>query len=141
MFRFSTLVGIGIACLALVISVDAGGGGKEKDKGEPKGMLPQGFKDLKVTNDQKKKIYAIQADYKAKIADLEKKIVELKSQSSADVFKVLTPEQQALYFKSKGIEAKDKAAPPTDKAVEKKDKATPTTDKAIEKKEKSDDKK
>ena len=124
MLRFSTLIGIGIVCLALVISVEAGGGAKDKDKdkGEPKGMLPQGFKELKVSADQKKKIYAIQADYKSKIADLDKKIAELKSLSSADVFKVLTADQQAQYFKSKGIETKDKAAPPKDKTSEKKDK-------------------
>ncbi len=121
MFRFSTLIGIGIFCLALAISVEAGGGGGAKDKGEPKGMLPQGFKELKVSADQKKKIYAIQSDYKSKIADLDKKIAELKSQSSADVFKVLTADQQAQYFKSKGIETKDKAAPPKDKTSEKKD--------------------
>lgn len=121
MFRFSTLLGIGIACLALALSVDAGGEGKEK--GEPKGMLPPGFKDLKVTADQKKKIYAIQADYKTKIADLEKKIVELKSHSSADAFKVLTSDQQAQYFKSKGIDAKDKVGAPKDKTDEKKAKS------------------
>ena len=121
MLRITTILGIGITCFALALSVDAGGG---KEKGEPKGMLPAGFKDLKVTADQKKKIYAIQADYKAKIAELEKKIIELKSQSSADAFKVLTPEQQAQYFRSKGIDPKDKTASPKDKASDKKGKAS-----------------
>jgi uncharacterized protein YeeX (DUF496 family) len=76
---------------------------QEKDKGKKtsdsdpptklKGILPQHFKKLGLRDDQVQKIYKLQADYKAKIDDLTRKIEKLKSERREAQEKVLTPEQ------------------------------------------------
>ena len=114
MLRLSVVCGSLLLGLSLIVSA---GVSQEKDKkDEPKkekakGMLPAGFKDLNLSAEQKSKVYGIQADYKAKIAELEKKVKDLKSQESKDIFAVLTDDQRAKYLKAKGVEApaKDKA--------------------------------
>lgn len=64
------------------------------DPPKPKGMLPPNWGKLGLSETQKEQIYKIQADYKAKIADLEKQIADLKSKERAEMVKVLTPEQK-----------------------------------------------
>src|SRR4051794_32572827 len=44
----------------------------DKDKGKLKGFLPANFKKLGLSESQVQKIYKIQADYKAKIEDLDR---------------------------------------------------------------------
>ncbi len=56
--------------------------------------LPQGWKALGLTDEQKKKIYAIEDDYNPKIAALQKQIDDLKSKEKADKYAVLTEEQK-----------------------------------------------
>jgi TolA-binding protein len=125
MHRLSMLCGLGMLALALVVGAGASQDAKkDKDDKKAKGMLPPGFKDLNLTAQQKGKIYEIQADYKIKISELDKKIKELKGQESQDIFKVLTEEQRDKYLKAKGVETKDKAAP--------KDKAPPKDKKDAE---------
>lgn len=118
MNRLPIVFGLGTLMLAFLVSAGASQDAKKDEKketGKLKGFLPPGFKDL-VTAEQKQKIYAIQADYKAKVADLDNKIKELKKQENADIFKVLTDEQREKYLKAKGVESKDKK----EKASEKK---------------------
>jgi len=119
----------GIVMLAVSLLVTAGStqeGKKDKDDkketGKVKGILPAGFKDLNLTPEQKAKVYGIQGEYKSKIAELDKKIKELKGQEQKDIFGVLTKDQQEKYLKSKGIDtpAKDKAKDADKKDADKK---------------------
>jgi Spy/CpxP family protein refolding chaperone len=59
-----------------------------------KGTLPANWGKLGLTDDQKQKVYKVQADYKDKIADLEKQLKELKDTEKTDMEKVLTDEQK-----------------------------------------------
>ena len=99
----------GMITLAGALLVSAGATQEKKDKEEPKkpkGMLPQGFKDLGLSADQKSKIYSLQTEYKTKIVELEKKVKDLKAEETAAVFKVLTDDQREKYLKAKGVETK-----------------------------------
>jgi hypothetical protein len=102
----------GLVTLGLALLVGAGGSQdakKDKDEKKVKGFLPAGFKDLALSAEQKAKVYGIQGEYKVKIAELDKKIKELKAQESQDVFKVLTDEQREKYLKAKGVDTKEKS--------------------------------
>jgi hypothetical protein len=68
----------------------------EVKKGLParvKGYLPAGYGKLGLSDEQKQKIYKIQNSYKAKIADLQRQIKQLKTSQREEREKVLTPEQ------------------------------------------------
>src|SRR4051812_27162593 len=117
MQRLPVIFGLVTLGLVLLVGVgDSQDAKKDKEEKKAKGFLPPGFKDLGLTAEQKGKVYTIQAEYKVKIADLDKKIKELKSQESQDVFKVLTDDQREKYLKAKGIDTKDKAK---EKTIEK----------------------
>ncbi|MSU79508.1 MAG: hypothetical protein EXS16_15630 [Gemmataceae bacterium] len=108
MLRLSAVCASLLLALSLLVST---GESQDKDKKEKaKGFLPPGFKDLNLSAEQKSKVYGIQADFKAKIVELEKKAKDLKNQEHKDVFAVLTDDQRAKYLKTKGVEvpAKDK---------------------------------
>jgi hypothetical protein len=107
MKRLPVIFGLVTICLVMLVGIGATQDTKKDDK-KAKGMLPPGFKDLNLSADQKSKVYTIQADYKAKIADLDKKIKDLRAQESQDVFKVLTDDQREKYLKSKGVDPKGK---------------------------------
>ncbi len=104
MSRLSAFFGLGILGLALLVGVGASQDTK-KEPGKAKGILPPGFKDLELTLDQKAKIYSIQADFKAKLAELESKIKSLRKQENQDIFKVLSDDQREKYMKAKGLES------------------------------------
>lgn len=70
--------------------------GQEKKAKQP--QLPQNFGKLGLSDEQKTKILKLDADYDAKIADLEAKIKELKSEGKKKMFEVLTPDQQKKYI-------------------------------------------
>ncbi len=113
MLRLSAVCGLLFLALSLLVST---GVSQDKDKKEKaKGMLPAGFKDLNLSAEQKAKVYGIQADYKMKIAELEKKVKDLKAVEQKEIFAVLTDDQRANYLKAKGVET-----PVKDKASEKK---------------------
>jgi Spy/CpxP family protein refolding chaperone len=78
--------------LVLVAAFVLSGGllGQEKVKG----VLPPNWGKLGLTDEQKQKVYKIEADYKGKIADLQKQIDELKGKEKEDMLKVLTDEQK-----------------------------------------------
>jgi Spy/CpxP family protein refolding chaperone len=133
------VIGLGILAIALVAGVGISGDtkkDKDKEKDTPKDKVthktPAGWKILKLTGDQKKKVYAIQDDYGIKINDLKAKIRDLETQEMADMVKVLTAEQKAQLTKALIGEEKDKIEP-KDKAD--KDKV-PDKDKAPDKKDK-----
>src|SRR4051812_3008113 len=116
MSQLAKLLGMGILGIALVVGVGLSGdkkdkdGAKDKDTPKVKGALPAGWKALKLTADQKLKVYAIQGDYKTKIAELKKKIEDLEAHEKAEMIKVLTDDQKAQLTKNLiGEDTKDKA--------------------------------
>jgi hypothetical protein len=88
-----------LGLLSLVLLVNSGTSGDKDKKKEFKGMLPPGWKSLKLAPEQVKKIYEIQAAYKAKVEALEDQILEIKGQQTAAMLKVLNADQLALYRK------------------------------------------
>lgn len=113
MTRFARFTGLGILGIALVVGVGVSGDAK-KDK-EPgtgstksKGM-PTGWKTLKLTAAQKKKVYAIHEQYEAKFKDLENQLAELKAKERAEMVRVLTADQKAKLLQGlTGETTKDK---------------------------------
>ena len=109
--------GLGIVGVTLILGVGiAQDTKKEKDK--IKGSVPIGWKALKLSKDQAKKIQLIDIQYKTKIAELTAKIDELKEQSRIEMTKQLTDEQKTTLAKLSGLEVKDKdkdKAPPKEK--------------------------
>jgi Type II secretion system (T2SS), protein G len=105
MKRLPVIVGLVTVCLAMLVGIGATQDTKKEEK-KAKGMLPPGFKDLNLTAEQKGKIYALQADYKKKIADLDKQIKDLRAQEFPELIKVLTDDQREKYLKAKGVEPK-----------------------------------
>src|SRR5262249_6326406 len=61
----------------------------------PKGTLPANWKKLGLTDDQVKKVYTVQAEYRTKIAKLQQQIKDLQQQERAEMEKVLTDAQKA----------------------------------------------
>ena len=114
MLRLPMFCGLGILCLTLLVGAGVSQDAKKdkddkKEPGKTKGFLPAGFKDLGLTAEQKSKVYAVQGEFRVKMAEFDKKIKDLKKQEQQEVFKVLTEEQRDKYLKSKGVETKDKA--------------------------------
>ena len=108
MYRLTRLMGLGILGLTLVVGV--GVSGDKKDPKEKTPSLPPGWKALKLSKDQLAKVHGIMGDYKGKIDELQKKIVDLKAQEKADMIKVLNDDQKAQYLKGlTGEDTKDKA--------------------------------
>ena len=87
----------------------------EPDKKGTKGQLPQGWKKLNLTGNQKQKIYEIIKDYRPKIKSLEEQIVQLKSQEHLDLLKVLTDAQKAELAKGLVPDDPKKDQPKDDK--------------------------
>jgi hypothetical protein len=121
MAQLIRLLGLGILGVVFIVGVGLSGdkkdkdGAKDKDTPKVKGALPAGWKVLKLTADQKSKVYAIQGEYKTKIAELKKKIEELEAHEKADMIKVLTDDQKAQLTKALiGEDTKDKAPPAKD---------------------------
>jgi Spy/CpxP family protein refolding chaperone len=119
-------MGLGILGIALVVGVGVSGDTK-KDKDASKDKVthrtPTGWKNLKLSPDQKKKVYAVQDEYAPKIADLRAKIAELESQEMAEMVKVLTPEQKAQLTKALLGDEKEKTVKDSPKDKDSKDKA------------------
>jgi hypothetical protein len=127
MSHLMRLAGLVILAIVLVVGVGISGDtkkDKDKDKDVPATKdkvthkTPAGWKILKLTADQKKKVYSIQDDFGAKINDLKSKIRDLEAQEMAEMVKVLTPEQKTQLTKALIGEEKDKVEP-KDKAPEK----------------------
>jgi hypothetical protein len=93
-------LGLGVIVLTLALLVPGSAQDKKDDKkgDDPpkklKGTLPQNFGRLGLSDQQKKTIYKLQGEYKAKRAELQKKLEKLKSDEKAAYEKVLTEEQK-----------------------------------------------
>lgn len=87
-------LGIGFVALAFALMLSGGLLGQDKKEPPAKGQLPAQWKKLGLSEDQVKKVYSIQTDYRGKIAELEDKIKDLKKQERSDLEKVLTDTQK-----------------------------------------------
>lgn len=108
-------LGIGMLALAVAFVLSGGLRGDDKKDLPAKGQLPAQWKKLGLTDEQIKKVYSIQTEYRGKVAELEEKVKDLKKQERTDLEKVLTDAQKA---RLKEI-LLEKA--PTEKKEEKKD--------------------
>jgi Spy/CpxP family protein refolding chaperone len=81
----------------LVAADDKKAGDEPKDTTPPKakGTLLPGWKNLGLSDTQTKDIYKITSKYRAKIAELEQQIRELRQQERVEAYKVLTDAQKA----------------------------------------------
>jgi hypothetical protein len=96
-----TRIWAGVAVLSVALLGSAYAQEKDKDKKKTedppaklKGMLPPNFGKLRLSEEQKQKVYKIRADYKAKIDDLNKRIARLKDDEKEAMDKVLTDQQR-----------------------------------------------
>ena len=112
MRRVPVLFGVVALGLALLVGVGATEDAKKEEKKEEKkivGLVPTGWsKALKLTKDQSAKIKMIDVEYKTKIAELDKKVQELKLQSRIEMTKQLNDEQKAILAKLSGLDGKEK---------------------------------
>jgi hypothetical protein len=80
--------------------------------------LPQGWKQLGLSDEQKKKIHSIQDEYGPRIAALKKQVEDLQSEERAKMYDLLTAEQKKALKEIR--EAKDTGGKKDDKKEEKK---------------------
>jgi len=78
-------------------------------KKEYRGPLPDYFGKLGVGEEQRKKLYAVDSEYEAKIEELEKQIAKLEAERDAKLEALLTPGQK-LRLKELREEAAQRAA-------------------------------
>src|SRR5438067_1753396 len=67
---------------------------KDEPTGKVKGQLPQGWGKIGLTDEQKQKVYRIQAKYNEQIDKLEAQIKELKEKRDQDRYEILTADQK-----------------------------------------------
>jgi len=91
MFRQRLLLG-SVLTVALI-----GGGMLFGDDPKPRGQgrLPANWSKLGLSDDQKRQIYSIEADYKTRIDDLQAQIDQLRKKERSEMNKVLTSAQKA----------------------------------------------
>src|SRR5262249_49103637 len=89
MRRSLTIVGL---CSVFVLAGLTAGDDKKSDP--PKGKLPAGWSKLGLSENQKKDIYAIEADLGPKIEDLENQAKKLREERMEKMVKVLNEDQK-----------------------------------------------
>lgn len=90
--RLLAVLSAAVIGLALIAGTGMGQGDAKKDKA--KGQLPPGWKDLNLSAEQKEKVYRVQMEYKAKMADLQSALKKLQAQQRQDEVAVLTEAQK-----------------------------------------------
>ena len=98
------VLGLAYGVAPLLIAQEAGKEAAKSEKGEKKGAkkegkadsqsLPDHFGKVGLSDEQKKKIYAIQDQYEIEIKDLQKKLADLKTKQIAECEAVLTAAQK-----------------------------------------------
>jgi len=108
-FKFNSFVFIG--CCSILIGFGNAQGKKEDKK---RGFLPANFGKLGLSNEQKQKIYSIQAKYKFDIDELNKKVKKTLDDQRAEIYSVLSNDQKEKLKEITGFDKKD-PSPKTDK--------------------------
>lgn len=67
---------------------------KTEAKKEPKGRLPNNFGKLGLSDEQKDKVYAVQAKYAEEIARLQKQLAEVRAKVKVETEALLTADQK-----------------------------------------------
>lgn len=93
--------------------------GAKKDSEEIKGRLPNNYKSLELTDEQKQKIYRIQSEVRPKIDALERQAEALQEKMYADIEAVLTDDQRTMLRKLKSESAAKTAEKKTKKVSKK----------------------
>ena len=100
----SHLRGLAIVIASIILltgTIGAQDKDKEKDRDNEvppaRGVLPANWGKIGLEQEQKNKIYKIQADYKAKIEPLENQLRELRAKEKTELEAVLTDQQKAKY--------------------------------------------
>jgi len=88
--RLAAIMGFAILGMALLVGVGAGQGDTKKAKG----FLPQGWKDLDLSSEQKDRAYKVLSDFKTKLNDLEEAKKKLRADERVELGKILTDEQK-----------------------------------------------
>lgn len=91
MKKWCVLVTLTVAFILIASASTVTGQDKKASKNK---QLPQNWGKLGLSEEQKKKIYAIQDDYGSKIADLRKQIDDLTKKERAEMAAVLSSEQK-----------------------------------------------
>ncbi|MDO4551159.1 MAG: hypothetical protein Q4C96_07915 [Planctomycetia bacterium] len=94
----------------------------KKARKEPRGILPPFYKDV-VTEEQRTKIYGIQAQYNEKIRELEKQVAELRAERDAKVLDVLSSQQREIVLEKQQEALLKRAAKAEQRKLEKAKKA------------------
>jgi hypothetical protein len=89
MFRLSALAGIAISGLGVLV-----GNGSSQAPRESAGQMPSGWSELGLSNEQRTKIRAVDGEFKAKIAELERQLKELQAEQRRKMVAVLTSDQK-----------------------------------------------
>jgi hypothetical protein len=119
---------VGVSVLAALLLAGGWLLGDDPKKGDTppprvKGMLPQNYKKLGLTDQQTQEIYRIRGRYGAKIDALKQQIAELQEEERAEAEKVLTDAQKArlkeLRLGDTKVKDKDTKEGPTDKPTDK----------------------
>ncbi len=95
---FRTMIAAGVVGISVaLLAVGQGFSQQEKADAPPavKGKLPKNFSKLGLSDEQRQKIFSIEADYSTKIDGLRKQIKTLQAQQKGDLEKVLTDDQKA----------------------------------------------
>ncbi len=92
----ATVVVCLVALVGLVAAQDTKKDDTSKDStsGRVRGQLPANYRQLGLTDDQKKQIYKVQSDFGAKIDDLEAQVKKLRHEEKQAMEKVLTDAQR-----------------------------------------------
>ncbi|MCA9007262.1 MAG: hypothetical protein KDA70_18470 [Planctomycetaceae bacterium] len=80
------------------------------DAKKSKGRLPNHFGKLNLSDEQRDKIYKIQASYKSEIDSLKKQLAELNKKKDAEIVTVLEPSQKSILDKILAEAASKKTA-------------------------------
>ena len=97
MVRVRWLLGLLVVMFLVAgTSVSADDDKKADEPTQPaaKGTLPAGWRRLGLTDDQVKKVYRIQTEYRNKIDVLQQKIASLKKEERGEMEKILTEAQK-----------------------------------------------
>jgi Spy/CpxP family protein refolding chaperone len=91
-------------------------GQDKKDKAKQP-QLPAGWKALGLSDEQKSKVYAIQGEYREKMAALQRQLDEMKKEQTEKMLNVLTDEQRKQLREAalKKVDPKGSDKKPTDK--------------------------
>jgi hypothetical protein len=97
---FATLMGVLLLFGGVLLAQEAKKG-QEAKKAQEKvsGRLPPGYGKLGLSDEQRQRIYKVQAAYDAKIEDLEEQLKRLQAEKRKAIDGVLTADQQKMLRK------------------------------------------